>query len=155
MVGVEEGLKTKKPSAKSRAGSPGSCPLKAGKGKGSCRRAVPEKDLHPPDPPRCTGRGLLPGVRQHGTRSGTSAAPSEGKAPLAAIRCVKCEQGYSPGTDKGDSQLYSSVVILAKGAASLLLCGLYTVSRSCLLLATENLTEDRQTSSLRWSASSR
>lgn len=87
--------------------------------------------------------------------SGISAAPTKGKALLAAVRHVKHEQGYSPGTGKGDSQLYSPVVNLAEAAASLLLCGLYAVSQSCLLLATENLTEDRKTSSLHRLASSR
>lgn len=49
-----------------------------------------------------------------GMHSGTSAAPTKGKAPLVAIQRVKHVQGYSGGTDKGDSQLYSPVVIWLK-----------------------------------------
>jgi len=151
MVGVEDGLKNKKPSQKARMGSPGSCTLKPGKG--SYRCAVPGKDLHPPDPPCCTDRDVFPSVRQQGMHSGTSTAPTEGKAPLAAVQHVKHEQGHSPGTYQGDSQLYSSIVNLAEAAASLLLCGLYAVSQSCLLFVTENMTEDRKTR-LHWLASS-
>lgn len=56
MAWVEEGLKSKKPSQEEIAGSPGSCPLKPGKRKGSYGWAAPEKDLHPTDAPRCAAR---------------------------------------------------------------------------------------------------
>ena len=154
MVWVEKSLKSKKPSQRARVGSPGICPLKPGRDPtdGQCQKRIYILQTHHA---ALADRGVFPSIIQQGMHSGTSAAPTEGKAPLAAIWRVTHEQGYSPGTDKGDSQLYSPVVNLAEAAASLLLCGVYTMSQSCLLLATENLTEDRETSSLHWPALSR
>lgn len=69
---------------------------------------MPEEDLHPTDPPRGAGRQRCLSQVKRGMRSGTRAAPSEGKAPLAAIGPVKHKQGYTSGTDKCESQLYFS-----------------------------------------------
>lgn len=148
---MEEGLESKKPLQQGKMGSPGS--WSQGRGRDATdgqfwKRIYILQTL-------LVERGVFPSVRQQGMHSGISAAPTEGKSPLAAVRRAKDEQGYSPGMGKGDSQLCSPVGNLAEAAASLLLCGLYAVSQSCLLLATENLTEDRKASSLRWLASSR
>lgn len=114
---MEDGLESKKPLQKGKVGSPGS--WSQGRGRDATDEQC-EKRIYILQT-LLVERGVFPSVRQQGLHSGISTAPTKGKAPLAAIQHAKDEQGCSPGTGKGDSQLYSPVVNLAEAAASLLL----------------------------------